>query len=94
MDIDGSGAIDFREFLLLMAKKDREAYTEQELRNAFRVFDKDGNGYVSATELRFVMGKLGVNFTDEELTEMFAEADTDGDGQINLREFSEMMNTK
>ncbi len=74
-----------------MAKKERDTFTEQEIREAFRVFDKDGNGYVSATELKFVMSKLGVVFTDEELIEMYAEADTDNDGQIDLAEFRNMI---
>lgn len=59
-----------------------------------QVFDKDGNGYVSATELRHVMAKLGVKFTDEELLEMFVEADMDGDGQVNFTEFQNMMTAK
>ena len=42
---------------------------------AFRVFDKDGSGYVSSSELKMVMSKLGVDFTDDELNEMVLEAD-------------------
>ena len=58
---------------------------------AYRVFDKDGNGYVSAGELRFVMSKLGVHFSDEELEEMVLEADLNGDGQVSFDEFYNMM---
>lgn len=58
------------------------------------MFDKDGNGYISATELRHVMGKLGVQFNNDELMEMIAEADVDGDGQVNFVEFYNMMTTK
>ena len=47
------------------------------------VFDKDGNGYISAAELRHVMTNLGEKLTDEEVDEMIREADIDGDGQIN-----------
>ena len=77
-----------------MVKKDRDSYSAEDIREAFKVFDKDGNGYVSATELRHVMSKLGVQFTDEELLEMFVEADMDGDGQVNFTEFSLMMTAK
>ena len=58
---------------------------------AFRVFDKDGSGYVSSSELKLVMNKLGVNFSDDELEEMVLEADIDGDGQVCFEEFYEMM---
>jgi Ca2+-binding EF-hand superfamily protein len=39
----------------------------------FAVFDKDMSGFVSSSELKFVMSNLGVNFTDEELLEMMIE---------------------
>lgn len=48
-----------------------------------QVFDKDGNGYISAAELRHVMTNLGEKLTDEEVEEMIKEADIDGDGQVN-----------
>ena len=56
---------------------------EEEVRQAFKVFDKDGNGLISAEELRFVMTNLGEKLTDEEVDDMIREADTDGDGQVN-----------
>ena len=56
-----------------------------------QVFDKDGNGYISAAELRHVMTNLGEKLTDEEVDEMIREADIDGDGQINYEEFVKMM---
>jgi len=55
------------------------------------VFDKDGNGYVSGSELKFVMSRLGVHFTDDELNEMVLEADIDGDTQVCFEEFYNMM---
>ena len=58
---------------------------------AFRVFDKDGSGYVSSSELKMVMSKLGVDFSDDELNEMVLEADIDGDGQVCFEEFYNMM---
>lgn len=44
---------------------------------------QDGNGYISAAELRHVMTNLGEKLTDEEVDEMIREADIDGDGQVN-----------
>lgn len=50
---------------------------------AFYVFDKDGDGKISAEELKHVMLNLGEKLTDEELDEMIKEADIDGDGEVN-----------
>jgi calmodulin len=44
-----------------------EQDTEEDIIEAFRVFDKDGNGTISAAELRHVMTNLGEKLTDEEV---------------------------
>ena len=79
----GNGEIDFEEFLQMMSKKITTNDTEEEIRDAFRIFDKDGNGLISAHELRQIMMNLGEKLTDEELDEMMREADLNGDGQID-----------
>ena len=79
----GNGTIDFPEFLTMMARKMKDTDSEEEIKEAFRVFDKDGNGYISAAELRHVMTNLGEKLTDDEVDEMIREADIDGDGQVN-----------
>nr|BBB18807.1 calcium indicator protein GeNL(Ca2+)-440 [synthetic construct] len=94
VDADGNGTIYFPEFLTMMARKMKDTDSEEEIREAFRVFDKDGNGYISAAQLRHVMTNLGVKLTDEEVDEMIREADIDGDGQVNYEEFEQMMTAK
>ena len=91
VDADGNGTIDFPEFLSLMARKMKDTDTEEELIEAFKVFDRDGNGLISAAELRHVMTNLGEKLTDEEVDEMIREADVDIDGLINFEEFVSMM---
>jgi calmodulin len=59
VDADGNGVIDFPEFLTMMVRKRRNTDGDEETREAFKVFDKDGNGYISAAELRHVMKNLG-----------------------------------
>ncbi|KAG0464276.1 hypothetical protein HPP92_019916 [Vanilla planifolia] len=93
VDFNRNGTIEFGEFLSLMARKMKETDAEEELREAFKVFDKDQNGYISANELRNVMMNLGEKLTDEEVDLMIKEADMDGDGQVNYEEFVRMMMT-
>uniref|UniRef100_A0A9J7ZEF1 Calmodulin 2b, (phosphorylase kinase, delta) n=1 Tax=Cyprinus carpio carpio TaxID=630221 RepID=A0A9J7ZEF1_CYPCA len=61
-----------------------------EFKEAFSLFDKDGDGTITTKELGTVMRSLGQNPTEAELQdminevdEMIREADIDGDGQVN-----------
>ena len=63
--------------------------TEQqiaEFREAFALFDKDGDGHVTKSELFIVFQTLGQKPTDAELENMIAEVDTDGNGQMEFEE--------
>ncbi|PKI44789.1 calmodulin-like protein 8 [Punica granatum] len=91
VDVDGNGTIEFGEFVDLMARKMKECEAEEELKEAFKVFDKDQDGYISPHELRRVMLNLGEKLTYEEAEQMVREADLDGDGQIDYEEFVRMM---
>ncbi|CAH1179956.1 unnamed protein product [Phaedon cochleariae] len=83
VDSDGNGTIEFNEFLQMMARKMKDGDGEEELREAFRVFDKNNDGLISSTELRHVMTSLGERLTEEEVDDMIKEADLDGDGEVN-----------
>lgn len=47
------------------------------------MFDRNGDGFISAPELRLVMTNLGEKLTDEEVDDMIREADLDGDGVVS-----------
>lgn len=94
IDINGDGEIDFNEFCNLMSKQSHEGDADEELREAFKIFDKDEDGFISPAELRFVMTNLGEKLTDEEIDDMIREADFDGDGLINYEEFVYMITQK
>ncbi|KAG5329287.1 CALMB protein, partial [Acromyrmex charruanus] len=83
VDQDGNGTIEFNEFLQMMSKKMKSADGEDELREAFRVFDKNNDGLISSKELRHVMTNLGEKLSEEEVDDMIKEADLDGDGMVN-----------
>ena len=100
-DRDGNGVINFSEFTMVargfingnrvrnasktMAGKVKEIYSEEEIREAFRVFDKDGNGFISATEVRHVVTNLGEKRADEIIRDIRAHIDESG--QVNYEEF-------
>ena len=50
-----------------------------EYRQAFRVFDKDGDGTISTEELGVVLRSLGQNPSPEELDDLVEAIDVDGD---------------
>lgn len=79
VDGDGNGAIDFREFLVVMETKVKDSDHAEEIKAAFKVFDRDGDGYISANELREVMETLGEKLNDDELEEMLREAQASSD---------------
>ena len=92
IDQDGNGCISFNEFVYLMTKNVHEdGDIEEEIREAFRVFDKEGHGFITVPDLCQVLTTLGDKLTEEESEELIAEADIDGDGNVNYEEFVTML---
>ena len=91
VDADGSGTIDFQEFLVLMARKMKDADNEEELLEPFKVFDKDNKGYITANELKDVLKALGEKFGDDEVEDMIKDGDNSIDGRLDYEEFVKMM---
>ena len=87
VDSDNSGSIDFEEFAALISKKLLEP-----IKNMFQSFDNDGDGYITADDLRKGMREFNENVTDDELAKFVAAADKDGDGLVSYEEFVQVMN--
>ena len=86
------------DFVKFMARRQLLARTsgseEEEILDTFKVFDKDGNGFISPAELYHVMRNLGENLSDSEINDMISEADIDKDGNIDYQEFVGMMRSR
>ena len=91
VDLNSDGKIELDEFMTLMARNSPDTQTEDEVINAFRVFDKEGNGLIATAELKHIMMTIGDKMTEAEADEMIHEADIDDDGVINYEEFVRMM---
>jgi calmodulin len=85
----GSESIDFETFKNLMQKHKRNVDPEKELREAFKVFDKEGKGYVSTNEMRTVLTSMGEKLSEEEVDGILQSIDKDG--KISLEEFIEVL---
>ncbi|KAJ8309799.1 hypothetical protein KUTeg_011664, partial [Tegillarca granosa] len=62
-------------------------YKQAEMRAAFRMFDLDGNGYITKDELKAILCGKGDTFGDQEADELIEEADLNKDGKIDYIEF-------
>jgi calmodulin len=67
----------------MMTVETKPVNFEEEMRSAFRVFDKDNSGTISGDEIAKVMKTFGENLSDEELKIMLQEVDKNGDGTID-----------
>ena len=94
IDSDGSGSVDYMEFIA--ATMDRKLYNQKEVAwRAFCMFDQDGDGKISARELAKLlkMDSVQSNFDKEKLDEIIKEFDLNSDGEIDFEEFSAMVHS-
>lgn len=82
-----SGRLEFDEFVQLAAKfiveEDTEAM-QKELREAFRLYDKQGNGFIPTSCLKEILKELDDQLTEQELDIMIEEIDSDGSGTVDF----------
>lgn len=93
-DPEGTGKLKFDDFAEVVANflaEEDDAAMQQELKEAFRLYDKNGEGFIPTSCLREIMRELDDKITDEQLDEMIEEIDTDGSGTVDFEEFMEMM---
>ncbi|XP_046681159.1 troponin C, isoallergen Bla g 6.0101-like [Homalodisca vitripennis] len=95
VDADGSGWLEFDEFCILASRFLTEDETgndcEEELREAFRLYDKEGQGYITTDVLKEIFRELDHSITEDDLENMIEEIDADGSGTVDFEEFMEVM---
>jgi len=84
-EVDGKGGkIDVNGLSQILVKRLKNQTTSpDELRDAFQVFDKHGNGMVSVHDMKISLTTLGERLTTEELDELIREVDKDAEGQVS-----------
>ncbi|GAX83940.1 hypothetical protein CEUSTIGMA_g11364.t1 [Chlamydomonas eustigma] len=95
VDANGDGKIDYHEFLVLTSRGKSDLHdgssSEASLKHAFKVFDKDGDGFISPAELREELKASGKVLTMAEAEALVKECDLDGDGKLCYAEFAKFV---
>ncbi|XP_076442970.1 calmodulin-like [Babylonia areolata] len=87
IDPKGKGILDYAEFLRVMRRRTLDAETTEQLQEAFRVLDKDGDGYLTVGELRQAMTTRGDRMSQEEVEDMMRQLDLQGHGRVSCEDF-------
>ena len=68
----------------MISRQRQQNVTDDEMLEAFRVFDSDGDGYINGEDIRKTMRQLGEEISEKDVKDMMFEADLDKDGRINF----------
>ncbi|OMJ80209.1 hypothetical protein SteCoe_19570 [Stentor coeruleus] len=88
-DANNSGFIDYTEFVMASAEANT-LICNKNLEDAFKAFDTDGSGKISAKELKQVLGSK-LRARDKIWKKLIMEVDENGDGELDIDEFKSMM---
>ena len=83
--------IAFPEFLMLISRKIQDIDEEEELRQAFKIFDRDNKNFISTTELKYVMENFEEKLSETEVDDMIKEADPENTGKLDYHGFVKML---
>ncbi|XP_063718970.1 calmodulin-A-like [Symsagittifera roscoffensis] len=90
-DVTATGKYTFDGFLKVISKILKTGDMEDVLKQAFRIFDKEGTGSISTDLVRNLLKEPELQMTHEEIEQLITETDADGSGEVDFEEFKEMM---
>ncbi|CAG0914040.1 unnamed protein product [Notodromas monacha] len=93
LQLDADGEIRLQDFISYASDRSVTEITgsDAEIKAVFRLFDKDGDGFITASEFSQVMTQLGESIPESDIQDMIAEADTDGDNRMSYEEFQRVV---
>merc|ERR1712020_84159 len=94
VDEEETGKFNFTMFCQVAAKfmiEDDEEQMKEELKEAFRIYDKEGQGFITNDVLKEILREIDSSLTEEDLDGIIEEVDEDGSGTMDFDEFQEMM---
>ena len=71
--------------------EDDEEQMKEELKEAFRIYDKEGQGFITNDVLKEILREIDSSLTEDDLDNIIEEVDEDGSGTMDFDEFQEMM---
>ncbi|EDW99491.2 TpnC4, isoform B [Drosophila yakuba] len=95
VDKGTTGKLDFSQFCKLAARfievEEDVGALQNELKEAFRVYDKEGKGYLTVATLRGILHELDDKISNQDLDSIIEEIDADGSGTVDFDEFMQVM---
>ncbi|MBA0686374.1 hypothetical protein Goari_013981 [Gossypium aridum] len=93
IDANGDNYVDIDEFRALYQTIMDDRDEEEDIKEAFNVFDQNGDRFITNEELRTILASLGLKQgrTIEDCKGMIKKVDVDEDGMVNFKEFKQMM---
>ncbi|XP_054166671.1 calmodulin-like [Oppia nitens] len=95
LDTNNNGFVTFDRFVSIFTNKIKDTEMEEEMREAFKVIDNDGNGFISAKEFNKIITQVGDKFSDSEWNQLVHELNFGKNEEINYEELiTSLMSTQ
>ncbi|XP_005113254.1 calmodulin [Aplysia californica] len=91
--VESRGQVDLKKFKQIHGSLPTKDYSRQ-LEEAFKTVDKEGSGFVMATELRHLLTNMGDRLSDEDFNGLLEELDIDSNGRIQFKEFVRLLKSR